>query len=170
MHRSRGGTGSSLLLVVLLVALGATPGSAQLAPPQPMDSIALTRALGELRAGQPIRVALLNARWVGNFERVAGDTLYFGSPNDRAMAIRFNAIDSLWRRESAGSRGSRMGGLTLGILFAAAGAIWVADEGGGAGRAIGGAVLGGVLGATAGSVVGGWVGSASRVWRRLYPE
>jgi hypothetical protein len=161
---------SSPLVAVLLVALGATPGSAQFAPPQPMDSVALTRALGELRAGQPIRVALLSARWVGNFERVAGDTLYFGSPNDRAMAIRFNAIDTLWRHESAGSRGATIGGWTLGLLLGAAGAFVGADESGGASGALQGGAAGVFLGATIGSVIGGMMGSTSQLWRRLYPE
>ena len=162
------GTGRAAL--ALLLFLAAMPARGQGMPPAPpMDSVALARALGELRPGQPIRVALLSARWVGNFDRVAGDTLYFGSAGDLPMGIRFNAIDTLWRRGSDGARWSTAGGVTLGVLFAAAGAFMGNAEGGGARQVMWGAVLGGFLGGGIGSVLGGVLGSRRRVWHRVYP-
>lgn len=151
------------LLIALLFAL---PASA--AAQAPGDS-ALIRALGEFRPGQPIRVALLRSRWVGDFERVAGDTLYFGTAGQQPMAIRFNAIDTLWRQTSAKDRGSVIGGVTLGLVLGAVGVFAGSDEGGDAGQVVQGALIGGFLGAGIGSVVGGFVGSRSRLWIRVYP-
>lgn len=137
-------------VVILLISAAAIPAAAQLPGDSAMASVA--NAIEELRQGDVIRVALVRARWVGNFERASGDTLFFGSPNDIPMAIRFNAIDTLWRSGSATGRSALLGALALGLLGG------VMAEGPGA-----------AVGAGVGALAGSIVGKRTRIWRRLHP-
>ena len=139
-----------LVIAVLTCVLATLPVEAQLPSDSTIASVA--RAIGELRQGDVIRVALVRAKWVGNFERASGDTLFFGTPGDIPMVIRFNAIDTLWRRGSATGRSTLLGALALGLI------------GGVIAEAPGAAV-----GAGIGAVGGMMVGKRTRIWRRLHP-
>lgn len=138
------------IAIAVLMSLFAAPASAQLTGDS--TPAALSRAIGGLRPGDAIRVALVRAKWVGNFERATGDTLFFGSPNDIPMAIRFNAIDTLWLRSAATGRSALLGALALGLVGGV-----IADG------------TGATVGVAVGAMGGGVVGSRTRIWRRLFP-
>src|ERR1700741_5426617 len=114
----------SVLFVALLGMALASSAAAQTGG----DS-ALVRALSGFRAGQPIQVALLRNRWTGEFRSVRGDTLFIGSRDQLAMALRFNALDTLWRRSSRRPRGAWIGGTSGAILVGFASMITMAQGG-----------------------------------------
>src|SRR5687767_1935217 len=152
------------LVIAMLVACVAFPADAQTAS----DS-ALVRALSRFRPGQPVQVALMRNRWSGEFRRVGGDTLFFGTRNDSSMALRFNAIDTLWRRSShsvrgawiVGTAGALFGGFTFAVVAGQADDIDASAMEAGA--------LGVVAGGAVGAIAGGLIGSGFRRWRRVYP-
>ena len=156
-------------IALLLVLAAAIPVAAQL--PADTTASSLTRAIGGLRQGDVIRVALERARWVGQFERIGGDTLFFGTAGQQPMAIRLNAIDTLWRRTSAARRGSAIGAATFGLLGGLAGAYLAGAYDGGwtTGRVIQYSVVGALVGTAVGVMAGGLVGSTGRTWRRVHP-
>jgi hypothetical protein len=158
------------LAAAILTACIALPASSQA-----QSDSALSRALSSFRPGQLVQVALLRSRWSGEFRRVGGDTLFFGSRGDSAMAIRFNAIDTLWRRSSRSTRGTWIGGTTGALLSGYASIVWVglAGEGGSSNdigtREIRAGLLGVVAGATVGGLTGALIGSTFKRWRRVFP-
>lgn len=87
-----------LLLVLILAAPAATQAQSGGWMPGPAHDSAVAVVLSRFRPGQPIRVALLRNRWSGRFEAVRGDTLFFGPPHQPPMGVRFNAVDTVWRR------------------------------------------------------------------------
>lgn len=139
-----------IALALLMSISAAVSAGAQLPGDSTIASVA--RAIGTLRQGDVIRVALVRAKWVGNFERASGDTLFFGTPGDIPMVIRFNAIDTLWRRGSATGRSALLGALALGLIGG------VIAEAPGAAVGVGVGAVGGML-----------VGKRTRIWRRLHP-
>jgi hypothetical protein len=157
------------LFVVMVAACIAVPAAAQSA----RDS-AVSEVLTRFRRGQPVQVALLRSRFAGRFERVGGDTLFFGSPGQPPMAFRFNAIDSLWRQADRSRRGAWIGGTTLGLLgFAAAIIGRLSDDTPTSNdlraRDVGvGLAWGAGLGAV-GALAGGWIGSGFKGWVVVYP-
>lgn len=153
----------------MLAICASLPVAAQ----SPRDS-AVAIALSRFRVGHPIRVALLRSPWAGEFQRVGGDTLFFGSPGQPPMAIRFNAIDTVWRQGDHLRRGAWIGGTTLGLLgFAAVLISRLSNDTPtsndlrtgdiGAGLAWG-AGLG-----TVGGLAGGLIGSAFKRWVVMHP-
>jgi hypothetical protein len=125
--------------------------------------------------GERMRVAMLRSRWVGRFQRIAGDTLYFGSPGQPPMALRFNAVDTLWRASTARGRGAWIGAASLAVVGGVGGALVVGSGGSDGssydvgGKELGGALIGTALGAGLGAIVGSAIGSGFRTWRRVYP-
>jgi hypothetical protein len=157
------------LFVVMVAACIAVPAAAQ----PPRDSV-VGEVLTSFRRGQPIQVGLLRSRWAGRFERVGGDTLFFASPGQLPMAIRFNAIDTLWRQVDRSSRGAWIGGTTLGLLgFAtvvidklareapSSNEVRALDVGVGLRWAAGLGVVG--------VLAGGWIGSRFNTWVVVHP-
>ena len=67
---------------------------------QPRDS-AVLRAISAFSEGQPIRIALLRSRWAGRFLGRRGDTVFLGRRDQPPMAVRFNAVDTVWRATRA---------------------------------------------------------------------
>jgi hypothetical protein len=147
----------------MLVACVALPAAAQ----SPRDS-AVGHALSRFRPGQPIQVALERNRWTGRLERVGGDTLFFASRGQLPMAIRFNAIDTLWRRSNHTIRGVWNGGATGALLggFAAAAGESSNDTNG---NAVHAGLLGAAIGGALGAITGGVIGSLVRRWQLAYP-
>jgi hypothetical protein len=129
----------------------------------PRDS-AVAQVLATFSTGQAIRFSLQGVRYAGPFVSQQGDTLFLGKADGPPMAIRFNAIDTLWRGTRATARVAVIGALTLGALGALSGPIL--DPGGNHSATIAAAAAGGVL---TGGVIGALVGSQLRRWRRAYP-
>ena len=159
------------IVVVILMAVAAMPAGAQASA----DS-ARARALEAFQPGDRIRAALLSNRWTGSFERVTGDTLFFGTRGDIPMALRFSAIDSLWRGADARRRGAWIGGLTGVALGAYAGLVVIGLAGAEYGQPkyiTGDMVKGGVFGALGlglvGLLTGEFIGKRIRTWRLVYP-
>jgi hypothetical protein len=150
-----------LLSVALIMAL-ASPGLAQ----SPSDS-ALARLLPTLSPGTRIRVGLLRERWTGRFAGTNGDTLFLAGVGGPPMAIRFNAVDTLWR----GSRAWRKGTLIGGIAGALVGAIAVVSARTSVDSETGPAavLLYTTGGAAGGALYGAAIGSLFRTWRRIHP-
>ena len=150
--------------IVVLVTLGVMAGSAALASrldAQEARDAAVARAVGTLREGEPIRIALMRTRFAGRYAGSQGDTLFFGERGEHGeppMAFRLNAVDTLWRVIHP----TRMGA-TIGVIAGAvAGGVLVGGKADDAAVGVlGGAVGGGLLGAV--------IGRASRSWRRIYP-
>ena len=138
-----------------MLACAAAPLQAQWMP-GPAHDTAVARTLKDIPYGARIRVALLRNRWVGTYDGFQGDTLYLGTREGTPMQIRFNAVDTIWRRRRGTLSGVLMGapaGVVLGAATAFAGESgWSLVAG-----AVGGATLGGLLGASV------------RWWRREYP-
>jgi hypothetical protein len=145
-------------LLVAAVAVGvALPAAAQSS-----RDTAVGEMLTRFRPGQPVQVALLRSRWTGRYERVGGDTLFIASRGQLPMAIRFNAIDTLWRQGDHFKRGAWIGGTTLGLLGGLT-MMTLRDENIGAGLAWGAGL--GLIGV----LTGGWIGSAFKRWVVVYP-
>lgn len=157
------------VLAVLFVACAAFPIGAQ-----PSRDSAVASALSRFHPGQPIRVALLRSPWAGEFQRVGGDTLFFGSRGQPPMAIRFNAIDTVWRQGNHYRRGAWIGGTTLGVAGFAAALIGglsndTPTSSGLRGSDIGAALAWGAGLGLVGGLAGGWIGSAFKRWVSVYP-
>src|SRR5687767_13496277 len=133
----------------------------------PRDS-AVAQVLATFSTGQAIRFSLQGVRYAGPFVSHRGDTLFLGKADGPPMAIRFNAIDTLWRGTRATGRGAVIGGLTGSVLGALASAVNAPslDPGSDRTATVAGATAGGVL---TGVVIGALVGSQLRRWRRVYP-
>ena len=143
---------------------------AQAAAQTPRDS-AVLRALSTFSEGQPIRIALLSARWSGTYLGQRGDTVFLGRrdlpPDVPPMAVRFNAVDTAWRASRHTRRGAVIGGVAggvLGMVFMGAVAYNLGGENQAPAVAVGAA--GGALG---GATAGALVGSLFRRWRIVFP-
>jgi hypothetical protein len=138
---------------VLLLCLALGHAAAQTTP---RDS-GVARVLTRFHAGQPIRIALLSARWAGAYLGQRGDTVFLGRrnmpPDTPPMAVRFNAVDTAWRYSRATRRGAKVGA-------------FVGAASGFALGGPGGAVFGGAID---GAIIGALIGSAFRGWRVVYP-
>jgi hypothetical protein len=147
-------------LLVAAVAVGvALPAAAQ----SSRDTV-VGEMLTRFRPGQPVQVGLLRSRWTGRYERVGGDTLFIASRGQLPMAIRFNAIDTLWRQGDHFKRGAWIGGTTLGLLGGLSmTALDIRAEFPGAELALGAGL--GLIGV----LTGGWIGSAFKRWVVVYP-
>jgi hypothetical protein len=152
-----------LRLVALFCCIAVPPVVAQ----SPRDS-AVAQALATFSTGEAIRFSLQGVRYAGPFVSQRGDTLFLGKVDGPPMAIRFNAIDTLWRGTPATGRGAVVGALTLGALGALSSAVTapILDPGGDHTATVAGATAGGVL---TGAAIGALVGSQLRRWRRAYP-
>lgn len=159
---------------VLVVAVAV--GVALQATAQPPRDSVVGEMLATFRPGQPVQVALLRSRWAGRYERVGGDTLFIASRGQTPMAIRFNAIDTLWRQGDRFRRGAWIGGTTLGLLggFTMMVLSGLAGAEGGSSNDIraehigAGLAWGAGLGVV-GALTGGWIGSAFKRWVVVYP-
>jgi hypothetical protein len=157
------------LFVVMVAACIAVPAAAQ----PPRDSV-VGEVLTSFRPGQPVQVGLLRSRWAGRFERVGGDTLFFASPGQLPMGIRFNAIDTLWRQTDHFSRGAWIGGTTLGLLGFATVVIGKLTREAPSSNQVGAQDVGVGLAWAAGlgvvgALTGGWIGSRFKGWVVVYP-
>ena len=157
------------LFLVTIAACVAAPAAAQ----SPRDSV-VGEALTSFLPGQPVQVALLRSRWAGRFERVGGDTLFFASLGKPPMAMRFNAIDTLWRQTDRSRRGAWIGGTALGLLGFATVIISKLSGEGPSSKKVGAADVGvGLAWATglglAGALTGGWIGSGFKTWVVVFP-
>lgn len=150
---------ATVLAFALLPALPLVP--AGIAHAQPPRDAAVARALATFTPGDRIRVVAIRTRWVGRLERVAGDTVFFGTPGEHQMGVRFSAVDSVWREGRATSRGAWIGALSGALLSGAATANRAGNMAVLAAYAVGGAIPG--------ALIGGVVGSRSRRWLRLFP-
>lgn len=158
------------VVAVMFAICAGLPVSAQ----SPRDS-AVASALSRFHPGQPIRVALLRSPWAGEFQRVGGDTLFFGSRDQPPMAIRFNAIDTLWRQANHSRRGAWIGGTTLGLAAFAGALIGRLSNDTPTSSDLRGADIGAALAwgaglGVVGGLAGGWIGSAFRRWVVIYPS
>ena len=165
-----GGQARMKLCVVMVAACIAIPAAAQ----SPRDTD-VGEVLTSFRPGQPVQVGLLRSRWAGRFERVGGDTLFFASPGQPPMAIRFNAIDTLWRQADRSGRGAWIGGTTLGLIgFAAAIIGKLADDTPTSSdlraQDVGVGLAWGVGLGLVGSLAGRWIGSGFKGWIVVYPR
>jgi hypothetical protein len=153
-------------MALFIVAWDASAALAQLTDwmPGPAHDTAVARALTRFRAGQPIRVALLRNRWSGRFHGARGDTVFLGPADQPPMAVRFNAVDTIWRRGRATVAGA-IAGAAAGALVQGLSVALTRDGSRARGR---------WLGQTAGLVVAGGatgaiVGAGVRRWRRVLP-
>lgn len=139
-------------LITIAGAVGALL-AAGAANAQDTRDTAVLAALSRFRLGDPIRVALLRSPFVGTFVAVRGDTLFFGTPKQPAMAFRINAVDSVWR---AGRRTAH--GFIVGSAIGLAAGAPSRD--------------GATIGATAvgGAILGAFIGSRLRAWRLVYGD
>ena len=80
------------------------------------------------------------------------------------MAFRLNAVDSLWRFETATGRGATLGAL-LGTI-AVGGMFMLSESEKEAGTLIPAALLGGLAGGSAGALIG----SGLRRWRLVFGD
>lgn len=159
-----------LSMSTVAIALALHPGAPLAA--QNIDSVVFHPQHG-LMPGQRIRISLLGNRWVGELQRIGGDTVFLG-PTDHPMGVRFNAIDTLWRRGNYETMASNIGMVTLGLL----GAVAVTAIGLGAMEGsqtpsaadYGAVAIGGLAGAGLGWLTGAVIGKAMPRWRRLYPR
>lgn len=153
------------MLRISLAALLCCTASA--APAQESRDSAVAWTVTTLSPGTRIRVGLLRERWTGRFAGWNGDTLFLAGVGGPPMAIRFNAVDTLWRGSRAWRKGAVVGGIAGGLL----GAIAVATAGRSAGSETGpGAVLLFTAGGAAGGALyGAAIGSLFRTWRRIHP-
>lgn len=141
--------------ITLMLACAAAPLEAQWMP-GPAHDTAVARTLRDIPHGARIRVALLRNRWVGTYDGFQGDTLYLGTREGTPMQIRFNAVDTIWRRRRGTLRGVLLGA-PAGAALGAATAI--------AGESGWSLALGGV----AGTAIGALIGASVRWWRRELP-
>jgi hypothetical protein len=158
--------------VVMVAACLALPALA--AAQSPRDKEVL-EALDRIRTGETVRVVLLLERWTGALQHVGGDTLFIASRGQLPMGIRFNAIDTLWRRSSHARRGAWIGGVT-GLLaggYVAAILARMSEAETGSDDVVVTAIPAGFLGAAGGAAIGaltgGLIGSGFRRWQLVFP-
>ena len=152
---------------VLLGAVVLIATSGRLAGAQSSAESEVAAAVAELTRGDVIRVAQSGATQSGRFRRVAGDTLFFGT--QPLMAVRFNAIDTLWRRTGGAGRGMQIGAVTGGVIVG--GLLLLISRGDGdTDVGAGGLLFGTVTGATIGGFAGWIVGAPFQWWSRLHPQ
>ena len=135
---------------------------------------ALSDAIARVREGQVIRVALMQSQWTGAYQRLAGDTLYFGPNQPVPMGIRFSAIDTLWVRSNHSRRVSDIGIVSGVLLGGLAGMYVIAGYADGPVRGISGemwryAGVGALAGGVAGGLLGAAIGAPLKRWKRIFP-
>ncbi len=149
-------------ILMAAILFGASAAHAQ----EASDST-IIRVLSTVPDGQPIRVALLRSRWTGAYMGTRGDTVFLGVANQPPMAVRFNAVDTLWRAEPGTRvgvrRGALWGGAVGGVFMGIA-----AGNFGGAEDVVPVGLVGALVGAGSGALAGALIGSRLRHWRRVY--